>query len=348
MDAVSLIDRLDIRLRDGEYRVSARESSDLEFKRDLSLQAFRKSLKTISAFSNQAGGSIVFGVQDRPRVLVGIDGANLDEGLQSEQLLRSISPCPETEFFEFECFGFELAALYVHPVPKPPSIAIRDLVGDGGQERILQQGMIYKRRRGQTAAISGEEFAQILAARDESTRQEIFNFLKRGQSVGFDQAIIADARGVDNDGEGVTFFLPAEAASDLNVIERARLVEQNGAPAYEITGNVQLTVPAQHDPRVPMRAGDSANEMREEILEVFGQGFPWNFGHLKKAAEHLGFWPDANGNDTNTGREQITGTPIYFRNGRNAILNWARQNPNDFVEVVASQATRAAWQAHEG
>lgn len=254
MDAAEIIQRLDLRADGEHFRVNARESADLEFKLELNLVSFRKSLKTVCAFANQSGGSIVFGIRDRPRRVVGIGQQALDEGIQSEQLIRSIVPCPDTSFFEFEFAGLRMACLHVEKLERPPSIAIRDLLGEGGQDHVLRQGTIYARRRGQTAPISGEEFNQILLGRDERAREEIFRFLANGRSIGFDRAVVADTRGANAEGEGVTFYLPAEAAREMNVIDRARVVEENGAPAYEIRGNVRLTVPGEDDPRQPMRA----------------------------------------------------------------------------------------------
>lgn len=343
MNSEELIARLEVRSHDGGFRVTARESANLEFKLLLDLNSFKKCLKTIAAFSNQSGGTIVFGIRDRPRDLVGIGNADLDEGLQSEQLVRNIVPCPQTHYFTFEMHGMNFAAIHVFPVSKPPAIAIRDLSGEGGVGQILTQGMIYRQRRGQTSAISGEEFSQLLAHRDSLIRAEIFGFLARGRDIGFDKAVVADTRQTEGEDGEVTFFLPADAASQLNIVDRARLVESEGAPAYEIRGNVQLTVPSEDDPRIPMRAAESAEAIRGELEDVFWNGFPWTHSHLKRASGHLGFWQVADGDNVNTGRETLTGTTIYFQSGRDAVANWARQNPDDFIEAVGSAATRTAW-----
>lgn len=50
MNQRELIERLDIVASGEEFRINARESSDLEFKAELSLAVFKKSLKTVDAF----------------------------------------------------------------------------------------------------------------------------------------------------------------------------------------------------------------------------------------------------------------------------------------------------------
>ncbi|MBJ3762735.1 ATP-binding protein [Maribius pontilimi] len=326
------------------FRVKSRESVDLEFKRELTLATFRKSLKTVAAFSNCKGGWIVFGVSDRPRNIVGIGAADLDDGQLSEQVIQSISPAPDWSMTYLDIFGLRVAIFEVFQNPRLPTIAIRDLSGGQGEDPLLRQGTVYTRRRGQTSPITGAEFTQMMRMRDDLTEARIFQFLGRGRDIGFDRAIVAGGKGeAQQDAERMTFYIPSSSASDLNIVDRARLIEEDGAPAYEIVGNVNLFAPGDIDPRLPMRAAETAASQLEEIHNIFGNDFPWTFSHLKKAASHLGFWRRTEGDGVNTGVEPLTGTTIYFRAGREEILNFARQNPSEFVDVVASQATRKRW-----
>ena len=345
MTAEQLIEQLAIVATDGgEFRVTASESIDLEFKRDMDLATFRKSIKTIAAFANKSGGQIVFGVSDHPRLLVGLGGSMLDEGVQSEQIAQAISPIPTTNFAAVEIHGRKIGTLAVKRLPKPPTIAIRDIAGRQGGNPVLRKGTVYTRRSGQTAPITGEEFSQLLNSRDERTRNEIFSYLVRGQEIGFENVVVADRRSAtEQDGQEMTFWLPASAAADMNVIDKGTLVLEGGAPAYKLMGNVQLSTPADRDPRDPKRTSDAVKEMRPEIEDVFGADFPWSYSHLRKAADHLGFWEKENGDKTNTGTEPITGTTLYFAKGREAVMRFAKQTPVDFVEVVGSQKTRELW-----
>lgn len=345
MDGSELMDRLALVSKDGdEYRVTARESTDLEFKRDMTLSTFRKSLKTIAAFANKTGGQIIFGVSDNPRLLVGIGDNFIDEGVQSEQISQAISPMPTTHFIIIDILSRKLGVLTVAPLPKPPSIAIRDISGANGAEPVLRKGTVYTRRRGQTAPITGEEFSQLLLSRDEKTRSEIFTYLTRGRDIGFDQVVVADPRsGTEDNGREMTFYLPATAAAEMNVIEKGTLVQEGGSPAYKLVGNVKLTTPAGNDPRKPKRPSIAVKEMGSFIADIFGTSFPWSPSHLRKAADHLGFWDQADGDNTHTGIESITGTPIYYAKGREAVIQFAKQTPDDFVEVVGSQKTQELW-----
>lgn len=346
MVGIMLIERLAlVQSKDGEYRVTARESTDLEFKRDMQVSTFKKSLKTVAAFANKTGGHIVFGVSDKPRLLIGLAGDIMDEGLQSEQISQAISPIPTTHFHTVDVHGRTLGVLSVDPLPKQPCIAIRDIAGGQGKDPVLRKGTIYTRRRGQTAPITGEEFSQLLLSRDEGIRSEIFTYLNRGRDIGFDQVIVADPRNhTEDDGKEMTFFLPATVAADMNVIDKGTLVQEGGLPAYKLVGNVQLSTPADRDPRKPMRSSDAAKEMLPAIIKVFGHDFPWTYSHLRKAADHLGFWNREEGDKTHTGVEPITETKVYYAKGREAIIQFAKQTPDDFVEVVGSKKTQEIWE----
>lgn len=280
---------------------------------------------------------------------MGIGQHQIDEGMQSEQIAQALCPIPSTHFYEFDVHGMTLAVLDVEPLAKPPSIAIRDISGPAGGKQILGKGVIYTRRGGQTAPISGEEFSQVLNSRDERTRQEIFSYLSRGRDIAFDRAVVADVQnGPEVAGEtGMIFYLPASAARDLNVVDRARLVEDHGAPAYELRGDVRLTVTNDQDPRHPQRASQSVDETREDIEQAFWVGFPWTRSHLRKAAAHLGFWAEGTGDNVHTGQEPLTATKLYYEAGRTAIRNLARQNPDDFVEIVGSARTIAEWRRRQ-
>jgi hypothetical protein len=225
-------------------------------------------------------------------------------------------------------------------VSKKPVIAIKDKqTFDQRNSTVLRAGTVYFRRAGQTKPISDEEFSAILEKRDEIKRTEILNFLSRGREVGFDKAVIADFRRAGAEHANPTLYVPETEAHRLNIIDRARLVEAEGAPAYQISGTVELTVPADKDPRKPMLPEAAARALRSSIRAKFGDWFPWKAIHLRKAASQLGFWDDKSGDDIHTGVIEITNSPVYYEEGRAAVERFANRSPLDFVEAVGSRET---------
>lgn len=68
----------------------SRESTTLEFKETFGFKSLAKYLKTIAAFSNTRGGTILFGIGDSPRVPKGISREKFDE-IKVEQVSTYLS-----------------------------------------------------------------------------------------------------------------------------------------------------------------------------------------------------------------------------------------------------------------
>lgn len=334
---------------DGTFKVQSRERADLEFKQTIDDNNLRKCVRTVGAFANTQGGSIVFGVTDSPRKLCGIDRKDIpDEAAVQDLISKHLIPCPEIELIEHDIGGMLLLEMAVVKANRQPVIATRDLqTAERRNKTILQKGVVYYRRAGQSRPITGEEFHAILERRDEQIRSTILSFLQRGADIGFENATIADFRNSGGKEENVTMFVPLEAAKDLNIIDKARLVKTGGAPAYEIRGSVALTTPPKKDPRKPLLPMLAARTLRPEIEKIFWKGFPWSPTHLRSASTHLGFWQNKEGDNRHTGMNEISGSPIYFELGRLAVLKFAQSNPKEFVDVVGSQQTKADWKRRQ-
>jgi hypothetical protein len=105
--------------------LSQGEGLHVEFKRQLpedSLDSKRTIFKTVAAFANGHGGSIVFGVQKDEATVCGLDGVDLiAERDRLAQLARSIvTPAPEVEVRPYEHDGKTLLVLTVSRGADPP------------------------------------------------------------------------------------------------------------------------------------------------------------------------------------------------------------------------------------
>lgn len=110
------------------------EGKTLEFKRDLSSPD--GALKTIVAFANTAGGTLLVGVEDRSRHVRGVAGAlELEERLAS-LVSDCISPriVPEIEILPWR--RTQVLALQVHPSPSRPHHLTREGPAGGVYVRV--------------------------------------------------------------------------------------------------------------------------------------------------------------------------------------------------------------------
>lgn len=100
------------------------EGKTLEFKRDLSSP--HGVLKTVVAFANTAGGTLVMGVEDKTRHVRGVrEPLDLEERLAS-LIGDSIAPCLVPEFEVLPWRRTNVLAIQVHPSPIRPHYLIRE------------------------------------------------------------------------------------------------------------------------------------------------------------------------------------------------------------------------------
>lgn len=334
------------RLPDGTLKVTSRERRDLEFKETLDEATLKKCLKTVAAFANTMGGTIVFGVTNANRRVCGINPAAIPDEAQLDDLLcKHMAPAPHVRCHEVGLDDFRLFALEIEKASMPPVLCIRDCqVSEGSRNKpVLAQGVVYYRRAGKSIPATGDEFRSMMDRRDLHIRQSILSILDRAQRIGFDKVSVVDLSEHAKPGDNVTLYVPEEAARSLNIIDRARLVEDGGAPAYEIKGSINLTTHSDKDPRKPLLPQPSARALKTDVERAYWKGIPWDATHLKKAAAHLGFWDKKEGDGRNTGADELTGRPKYFERGRLLIREFLRNDPEAFMDVVGSKVSRSRY-----
>lgn len=330
---------------DGTVKVGARERRNLEFKEQLDANALRKCLKTVAAFANTAGGVVVFGVTDRNRRICGVEVASIPDTSVIDDLFgQHLSPEIHYQTHEIDFAGHSLFAISVSQSRKPPVIASKDCHTKGlNSKQVLAQGVIYYRRAGQSRPASGGEFRAIIDRRDEAIQASILSYIDRGRERGFEHLSVADFGSVAKPGDSATLYVPEAVAEKLNIIDRAKLVEDDGAPAYEIKGEIRFGAHSDKDPRKPLLPAPAARSLRSEIEKIFWKDFPWSAVHLRKAAAHLGFWDKDEGDSKHTAIEELTNRRKYLEAGRIAVRDFALSSPDEFVEVVGSAASKAKW-----
>ena len=101
------------------------EGQQVEFKRQLpedTAESKRTVFKTVAAFANGYGGSIVFGVEKDEATVCGLNGIDpLTERDRLAQLVRSIvTPAPAVEVRQYDLDGKTLLVLSVKAGTNPP------------------------------------------------------------------------------------------------------------------------------------------------------------------------------------------------------------------------------------
>ena len=77
------------------------ELTDCEFKEMLEVKRPKSWLKTVSAFANERGGGLIFGMAD-DRTVIGLADIKRDIGIISKQINQRITPLPTVDFHAYQ------------------------------------------------------------------------------------------------------------------------------------------------------------------------------------------------------------------------------------------------------
>jgi len=220
--------------------VTGRESKRREFKLDYFQKDISDYTKTLASFANADGGCLIFGVRDKPREIVGVTNIP-DEARWADRLREDFAPEIIIATRTYEIGSLILLVVSTDPSPLRPVIArtnrSKKIVKEGKSvvSEAIREGTIYYRYGGQTRAIGYSELVEMLLEREKRRLKAIMENLKVVEKIGIENVGIVDMK------EGSShLYLSKETARGLSFIDRGRFVEEDGAPAYVVLGNVDL------------------------------------------------------------------------------------------------------------
>ena len=339
-------------------RVSSREGKHREFKLEFNEALFSRYTKALAAFSNTDGGSLIFGVADKPKRIAGVDPERIpDDANWTDRLRQDFDPEIPIEIKEYQASGHFIIAIRVDRHAQRPVICKRNsttrIEKNGRQvdETIIQEGAVYYRQSGQTRPIAYSELQAILQERDERRLRAFLQSVQIMQTIGAERVGIVDVSKTAAPGKETRLYVSREVANSLNFIDKGRFVESNeeGSPAYIVAGTVQLNEVIERpideaDRNLP---NEAAEQIRPAIEDLFGPGTPFTGQHLAKLARYLDI---RNGEETDHRfcvYDKKVKRAFYRRAGIQHIIEMLRLEPDDCLRVFASQATIQAYEARQ-
>lgn len=112
------------------------ESSNIDFKVALEVNNPKSWLKSVSAFANTNGGIILFGINDKDRVPIGLVDVNNDSEKVSELINAKIEPIPRFEMTSFAELGLDFLELKIGDGPRTPYYYVHK----GSKEAFVRSG----------------------------------------------------------------------------------------------------------------------------------------------------------------------------------------------------------------
>ncbi len=219
-----------------------RESQNLEFKESFNFAGLADYFRDFSAFANNKGGYLIFGVKDKPkRELIGLAAGAIDQfdKLDPEKisgfLLDIFSNNISWEHEVFTVSDMTFGIFYIYEANVKPIICKKD----EGKDQTLKNGEIYFRYGGRTQRIQYAELEAIINKRiDQNNSQWMDLVQKIGRSGPQNAAVLDTEQGLIEKGQSQILVVDEELLKGLQMIKEGEFSEKEGAKTLKLVGNV--------------------------------------------------------------------------------------------------------------
>lgn len=216
--------------------------TSLEYKEAFGFQNLAKYLKTISAFANTRGGTILFGVTDSPRRPVGIRKEKFDE-IKIDQISTYLS-----EYFSPEIIwdlglhtigGRHYGFITINESQDKPVICKKN------SGKILKNGEIYYRYRAQSRVIAFPELKRIHTAIRDTEKALWMDHIERIAKIGPKNVAFVDLLEgtIDSDSIPGQFLLDEKLLeklkTEVSFIDSGTFSKQQGKPTLRLIGDLK-------------------------------------------------------------------------------------------------------------
>ena len=246
-------------LRDKDGRLYHREGQELEFKEQFNFGGIAEYLRDFSAFANNRGGFLIFGVTDSPRKAQGLSDSAADQfdkidpqrisGYILDKFSSDIDWCHDIVKYKGKTFGY----FFIRQHLSKPVICKKD----EGKE--LRSGDIYYRYGGRTQRIQAAELENIIQGRIQQTNEAWQDLMNKIGRVGAANAAILDTEaGLIEKGQNQILIVDDELVKKISFIKEGHFSESEGATTLKLVGDV-----------VPVNRVEVVKKEKEHLIKAY-------------------------------------------------------------------------------
>jgi len=218
-----------------------REGQEIEFKEQFNLAGLDDYFRDFSAFANNKGGYLIFGVTDIPRKLKGLSDASLEQfdKIDPERitgyLLETFSGNIEWEQLIINHESKSFGVFKIYQSINKPIIAKKD----EGKGQVIKNGEIYFRYGGRTQKIQFPELENIINKRIEQNNNQWLDLMSKIGKAGPSNAAILDTeKSIIEKDDTKILVIDEKLAQKLKFIKEGEFVKKKGATALKLIGDV--------------------------------------------------------------------------------------------------------------
>lgn len=225
------------RVIDADGVLHRRESNSIEFKAkfDWADKNFKSVvLKTAAAFANRAGGLILFGIEDAPHRVIGITNFDeVDDAEISGYFNEHLTPSIDFKRHVFSVNGIDIGAFQILESRTKPIICQKDSPKTHDSD-------IYYRYSGRSSKIKSGDLRQLLQTQKDLEKKLWMDLLAKVAHVGVQNTGLVNLATGHLDSGQNNFILDENILNQIKFLD-SYSVQQNGAPAVRIIGDVDCT-----------------------------------------------------------------------------------------------------------
>ena len=226
--------------------VKSHESKTIEFKENFIFNSKKDYFKAMSAFANTSGGYIIFGVKDRPRVLVGLEDERFDDfnNMKLENFSVDLNNYFSPEImWEYNSIilddNLKIGVIYVYESLSKPVICKKRYDSKSDKSCTIE-GEIYYRYNGRNERIHYEDLLKIINKEKEKESDKWIKIFTKISKAGVDNVGLLNFNSGIFSAGNKSVILDDKMLSNIEFIKEGEFNERNGIPTLKVIGNVEL------------------------------------------------------------------------------------------------------------